>query len=368
MAERRAVPTCTGCGSELPMAALVCPVCQTIVHADRLRELARDAEACERDGKSTDAMGHLREALTLLPESSRQFAVVRDRVEALSRGKSPQPITIAATTAAQQTSRADAPPAASQADRPQSRKAGTAAALGTVGVLLMIAWKFKAVLLFLLTKGKLLLLGLTKGSTAFSMLVSLGAYWAIWGWKFALGLVVSIYIHEMGHVAALTRLGIKATPPMFIPGLGAMIRLKQYPTSPREDARVGLAGPIWGLGAALAAYGVSLASGSLAWAAIAKVGAWLNLFNLLPVFGLDGARGFRSLVRWQRWTVALAFVGAWMATGDGLLLLLALVAIGVAVASAPATEPDYPAFLTFLVLIASLSAISALNVPTDVLE
>src|SRR5439155_143942 len=83
------------------------------------------------------------------------------------------------------------------------------------------------------------LLGLTKASTLFTMLLSAGVYWAAWGWKFALGVVLSIYVHEMGHVQALQRYGIKATAPMFIPGVGAVVRLKQYPASPR-DARVGL--------------------------------------------------------------------------------------------------------------------------------
>src|SRR2546430_11600704 len=81
---------------------------------------------------------------------------------------------------------------------------------------------------------------------------------------------------------------------MFIPGVAAFIRLKQYPTDRREDARVGLAGPIWGAGAAIAAYGVYLATGAGIWGAIAHVGAYINLFNLLPVWQLDGGRGFRS--------------------------------------------------------------------------
>src|SRR2546430_4861243 len=82
------------------------------------------------------------------------------------------------------------------------------------------------------------------------MLLSAGVYWTIWGWKFALGVVLSIYVHEMGHVQALQRYGIKATAPMFIPGVGAVVRLKQYPADRREDARVGLAGPLWGRPAA----------------------------------------------------------------------------------------------------------------------
>ena len=76
--------------------------------------------------------------------------------------------------------------------------------------------------LFLLTKGKLLLFGLSKGTTFLSMLAALGVYWTLWGWKFALGFVLSIYVHEMGHVAAMKRFGLAATAPMFIPGFGAL--------------------------------------------------------------------------------------------------------------------------------------------------
>src|SRR5206468_952877 len=80
-------------------------------------------------------------------------------------------------------------------------------------------------------------------------------------WKFALGLVASIYVHEMGHVAALLKYGVRASAPMFIPGLGAVIRMKQALGDPQQEARVGLAGPAWGVGAALAAYAAFLGTG-----------------------------------------------------------------------------------------------------------
>ena len=172
-----------------------------------------------------------------------------------------------------------------------------AAGLGAIG---LIAWKFKAIALLVLTKGKLLLVGLTKASTFTSMALSLGVYGAVFGWPLALGLVVSIYIHEMGHVAALLRYGVKATAPLFLPGLGAIIRLRQSLGDPRQDARVGLAGPVWGLSAAGASMLVWLAGGPPIWAAIAKLGAAINLFNLIPIGSLDGGRAFHSLDRHQR--------------------------------------------------------------------
>ena len=85
------------------------------------------------------------------------------------------------------------------------------------------------------------------------MFAFFGVYWSIYGWPLALGLVLSIYVHEMGHVAMLRRLGIAASAPMFIPGVGALVMLKQHVTDPLIDAKIGLAGPVWGLGAALAA-------------------------------------------------------------------------------------------------------------------
>src|SRR2546425_10920244 len=102
-----------------------------------------------------------------------------------------------------------------------SRLGKGAAGLGAIGVLLS---KLKFALVFVLTKAKLLLLGLTTASTLFSMLLSLGVRWTIWGWNFAAGLAVCIYIHETGHVQTLTRYGSKPTPPMFIPGVGPLIR------------------------------------------------------------------------------------------------------------------------------------------------
>src|SRR5258706_13079612 len=178
-----------------------------------------------------------------------------------------------------------APPAA-QPSGEGKKKLGV---IGTIGALL---FKFKTLGLVILTKGKLVLLGLTKLNTLLSMLVSIGFYWALYGWKFGLGFVLSIYVHEMGHVIALARYGIPASPPMFIPGFGAIVRLKAYPASPSEDARVGLAGPIWGLGAAIVCMGMYLFTGSGLWAALAQTGAWINLFNLIPIWQLDGGRGF----------------------------------------------------------------------------
>jgi Zn-dependent protease len=198
------------------------------------------------------------------------------------------------------------------------------AKLGPVGVVL---WKFKTLALIALTKGKLVLLGLTKLSTFASMLAFFAVYWGLYGWRFALGFVLSIYIHEMGHVIALRKYGIAATSPMFIPFVGAMVRLKQYPANVAQDARVGLAGPIWGLGATIVAWLSALVTGHPIWYAIAHTSAWLNLFNLIPVWQLDGGRGFRALTRRQRGIALGATLVMWAITEETMLLFIGLGAL-----------------------------------------
>jgi Zn-dependent protease len=167
--------------------------------------------------------------------------------------------------------------------------------------------------------------------------------------------VISIYIHEMGHVAELRRLGIAAGAPLFIPGIGALVLLKQHIDDPATDARIGLAGPVWGLGAGLAAYAVYRITGAPIWSAIAQLTGYINLFNLIPFWQLDGARGFHGLSRWQRWVVVGALGLAFLLTNEGLLLLIGAVAVYRALQPAVVREPNLPALATFLVLIATLT-------------
>jgi Zn-dependent protease len=215
-------------------------------------------------------------------------------------------------------------------------------------------------LLLLFTKGKLLLLGLTKLSTLLSMLAFAGVYWALYGWTFAIGMVFSIYIHEMGHVLTLREYGIPASAPMFIPGFGAFIRLKQLRMTPIQDSRVGLAGPIYGLGAAAFALAAGYFTHAKAWDAIAHFGAVINLFNLVPVWQLDGSRGFASQTRQQVIVILAAAAGLWWVTGEVMLGLVTIGAIYRLFTKDAAEEPDNVGMAQFLGLLAALSAVAML--------
>src|SRR5688572_16391622 len=158
----------------------------------------------------------------------------------------------------------------------------------------LLALKFGAklkALLFLLPKVKLF-------ATSASMLVSIVAYQLIFGWAFAVGLVLLLLLHEVGHVIQLRREGVEASAPVFIPFLGAAIWAKSLGDDAAAEARVGLAGPILGSIATLVPLGLWLATGEDLWRAIAYIGFFLNLFNLLPVLPLDGGRAMAAFSPW----------------------------------------------------------------------
>jgi len=178
--------------------------------------------------------------------------------------------------------------------------------------------KLKAVLLFL-PKIKILV-------TAASALVSVGAYSLLWGWQFAAGFVVLLFVHEMGHVIALRREGVKASAPMFVPFLGAVIMARTLGDDALAEARVGLAGPILGTigSAAVAIVGLVTHTGLLE--ALGYIGFFLNLFNLLPVVPLDGGRAMAAMAPWMWFLGFGAMVVLDFVSPNPVLLIITLVA------------------------------------------
>ena len=184
-----------------------------------------------------------------------------------------------------------------------------------------------ALLVLLATKGKAILLLLPKlkiFTTSASMLVSIGAYALIWGWKFAVGFVLLLLVHEMGHVLQLRREGVEASAPMFIPFLGAVIAAKSMGDDAAAEARVGLAGPIVGTLGTLVPLAIWLATGEPFWQALAYVGFFINLLNLLPVLPLDGGRAMAALSPWV-WIAGYAGLVALTFAFPNPILILVLI-------------------------------------------
>jgi Zn-dependent protease len=158
------------------------------------------------------------------------------------------------------------------------------APLAAVGLLLA---KFKF-LLFALLKIKFV-------GTALTMLVSIGAYALLFPVWFAVGFVVLIWVHEMGHVLQLKREGIKASAPMFIPFLGAFVAMKEMPKNALAEARVGLAGPVLGTLGGLAVLGLYAWTQNPLFLGLAYFNFLINLFNLAPMLPLDGGRAMGAM-------------------------------------------------------------------------
>ncbi len=315
---------CSGCGGSLAPAALSCVACGRLTHAPELQTLSSQAQAEAASGNPGRSRAIWRQALALLPEDTVQHRSIQARIAELDN----QLDTPATSTGNAKTG--------------WWRKFTSAA--GPMGLLL---WKFKA-----------LLLGLTKLSTLLSMFAFFGVYWALYGWAFALGLVLSIYIHEMGHVIALRSFGLPASPPMFIPGLGAFIRLRTWSISPIQDARIGLAGPIYGLGAALLSLVLYAATGRTVFSVIAHFGAFINIFNLIPVWQLDGSRGFHSLTRQQRGLVMALAVALGLIFHQGILFLVALGALYRLFTKDAALAEDRTCWTQYCMLLIALSLIA----------
>jgi len=164
---------------------------------------------------------------------------------------------------------------------------------------------------------------LTTGGT---MLLSLGVYALIWGWRYAAGFIVLLFCHEMGHYIAARQRGLNVGAPTFIPFVGAWINLKEQPMNAETEAYVAMAGPLAGTIAALACYFLARSEDSTLLLAISYSGFFLNLFNLIPVPPLDGGR-MTGVVSRKFWLLgAPALVGLFLWRPSPMLILIAVLA------------------------------------------
>jgi len=136
----------------------------------------------------------------------------------------------------------------------------------------------------------------------FAFFVSFAAY-SFWfgSWKFGLGFVLLILVHEFGHFLEAKRQGLAVSLPTFIPLLGAFVTIRRAHLSPWCSALVSLAGPFLGSVAAAAVWAVGAARGAEWLIVLANFGFLINAFNLLPIGFLDGGGVARAMSdAWRR--------------------------------------------------------------------
>jgi len=197
---------------------------------------------------------------------------------------------------------------------PEAKRAGRWARWGTFG----------AVLAFLAGKLKLAipLFKFAKLGTLLSMVLAIWVYAQIWGLPFALGFVLLIFVHELGHALVMRQQGIPAGAPVFIPFLGAVIAMRGQPRNAYVEALVGIGGPVLGSVGAAVCLLVAWSTGEPFWYALASTGFLINLFNLLPISPLDGGRIVGVISRWF-WLVGYAIgIAMFVVTRHPLLFLI----------------------------------------------
>ena len=178
----------------------------------------------------------------------------------------------------------------------------------------LIAWLFAAGKL-----GKLL----TTGGT---MIISMVTYAFIFGWQYAVGFVLLLFCHEMGHFMAARQRGLEVGAPTFIPFVGAWIQMKKLPHDVHTEAYVGIAGPLVGTLASVACYGLARGNGSQLLLALSYSGFMLNLFNMIPISPLDGGR-ITAIISPKVWLLgAPLLAGLFFYNPSPMLILIAILA------------------------------------------
>jgi len=323
------IHNCPQCSHWLPEGTLACPDCHGIVYSGHLRQIASLAMQQEREEKWAEARATWASMLAWIPEGTTQAEGILGRITAID----------------------DRDRAAQESKAKWTRR------LGPLAPVVFFLAKAKS-LLFLIFKFKFLL----------SFFAFFGLYWAVFGWKFGLGFTLSIMIHEFGHYVAARRRGLKVDLPVFLPGLGAYVRWYNMGVNLDTLSEIALAGPFFGLLAAAACAAIYLSAGgpvgpqdaettNSLWAALAYTGAWLNLINLVPVLGLDGAQATHALNRMQRGLILIATLVFYAILHEGVFLFIAAGMAWRTFTGYAPEKPSTPTMVRFLLILFLLGAL-----------
>ncbi len=233
------------------------------------------------------------------------------------------PASLQEYVAGPETERQEAAGADGSAEASKSRKRKGLAGLGGIGALLAALLKLQWVVYL----AKFGFAGLTA-------VISIFAYSLIFGWTFAIGLVILLFIHEMGHALVMKLKGIPIGGMVFIPLLGAAVFMRKMPRNAKDEAEVGIAGPIAGTLASSVCLLLAMqpSQQQTIWAPLAYFGFFINLFNLIPIVPFDGGRVLAAIDR-RVWTLGflglVAFaVWSWMYGNFSPWLLLFIIMAG----------------------------------------
>lgn len=297
------VHNCRRCSSELVPGSLVCEKCHALVYSEQLEKLAEEAKTLERQGDLPHARERWLAGLPLLPPNSTQAHWIAEHARSLEDAT-------------------QFPHLTSQATPKASRQSSL-----NVGFVL-------------------------------SFLSFVAIYSLAEGVRFGIGFAILILIHEMGHYIDVRRRGLPADMPLFLPGIGAYVRWRAMGISLETRAAVSLAGPLAGLLAAIACAAIWWQTRDHYWLVLARVGAAVNLLNLIPVSVLDGGQAATALAKSERIALFAFSVILWAVLQDRFLLV---VAIGAGYRAFFTTDlPPHPSRFTTAYFLAVLTALAVI--------
>jgi Zn-dependent protease len=247
---------CPQCGAAVAPGEPVCRQCGALVHRARLEQLSAEALRLEQVNPGL-ALDMWMQCLRLLPPDSRQYQMIAERIHALQAMLAPRQQRVGG-----QGQPLDYLPADSASTSPPE--------------------PWESILL----------------KTGGSMAVSMWLFARQESWPFAVGFVLLIFVHEMGHVIANWYLGIKQSAPIFLGFLGAVIFLREPPRNARDEAICGISGPVAGTIGALACYAWYAQTHNPLALELSRWAFFLNAFNLLPLPPLDGGRTAAAITPW----------------------------------------------------------------------
>lgn len=313
---------CPNCGGDLPLGALACSTCHTLVHGAELDALAREARALEAKLEFAQTREVWNRALALLPPDAKQAEWVKEKLRAL------------------ETAQNAAPDPNGKPAHAWARRLGPLAPIAIV-----------------LAKSKGLLLAIFKLKFLLSFFSFIALYVAMWGWRFGLGFAACIFIHEMGHFIDIKRRGLPAEMPVFLPGLGAYVKWNALGVTRRQIAQISLAGPLAGWIAAACCYLLYTYTNQPVWAALARTGAWLNVLNLIPIWVLDGGKAANALGQVGRMWLLAAVLAMWFYSRENTFLLVAAGIVWRLFTKDKPAQEDWGIWLYYVALLAALGVV-----------
>lgn len=274
---------CDRCSGEITAGLLACPVCHALVYRDALKQIASEAKALEDKADLCLARERWLAGVELLPSRSNQAQWIRDHLLNLEES-------------------------AAKAASPKSR---LITRLGAIISAATIFGKLKSFLLFI------------KFNFIFSLAAFIFFYWRALGLAYGFGIAMLVLAHEMGHYIEARRRGVSANLPIFLPGLGAFVKLKSKGVPDDVSAAISLAGPAFGALSAVLCAVLWWMTKEPVWAALASTAAWFNAFNLVPVAILDGAHILPVLNTAGCISIGTVGLALSQVSGQGVFMLLA---------------------------------------------